>query len=135
MAAIPNGMTVDVPCTGGTAGTQSLGSAVMNQPGQMSTDIQSLTAKDTAQAQTMTASNCQNMLKKIMDKLGPINVGAGETLSVTVGPINLIGGVNDWAVIFKSNSSSPLKAIAAAIPEKGTYNTAAGTLSYPIDTM
>jgi hypothetical protein len=104
-AAIPNGMSINVPCTKGSAGTQSLGIAVMNQLRQLSTDIQSLTAKDTAQAQTMTASNCQSMLKKIMDKLGPINVGAGETLSVTTGPINLIGGVNDWVVTFKSNSS------------------------------
>jgi hypothetical protein len=107
----------------------------MNQARAASAQIQSLTNRDLAQAQQLTEGDCQSMLKKIMDKLGPIKTSPGETLSVSVGPINLIGGVNDWAVIFKSNSPSLLQAIQGAIPAAGTYSASAGTLSYPIDQL
>lgn len=147
-SALPMGTVVDLctaPSTGSYgAATASFGATAASNTlaGQFSTqiqtaiaDMQKQTTADLAAAQKMTPASCQSMLSKIMTKLGNIKTSSNETLTVTVGPIDLINGVNDWHVVFKSNSHRLLSAIQSAIPEHGTLNASAGTLSYPIDKL
>ena len=143
-SALPVGTVVNICPTGfygaatsfgATAASNTLASQFATQIQTAIADMQKQTTADLAAAQKMTPASCQSMLSKIMTKLGNIKTSSNETLTVTVGPIDLINGVNDWHVVFKSNSHRLLSAIQSAIPEHGTLNASAGTLSYPIDKL
>jgi len=139
-SALPKGTVVNI-CPSLTTGmydttaTNTLANQFYAQIQTAVADMQKQTATDLAAAQKMTPASCQSMLSKIMNKLGNIKTNPQDTLTITVGPIDLINGVNDWHVVFKSNSNRLLTAIQNAIPENGTLNANAGTLSYPIDKL